>query len=185
MNTDKATPPDGAEPKPVAHEAAAESAEQVVADIAAISAELEDVKGRNLRLMADFQNYQKRSLQNELVARTEGVAKVASSVVGVLDHFDMALVQDPSKASVEQMLAGLRVIRDDLIKSLQSCGVSPITPAVNDEFLPGRHEAVMQQAVAGVDAGRVSIVLQSGYLLTTHGSERVLRPAKVAVAPTA
>jgi molecular chaperone GrpE (heat shock protein) len=43
----------------------------------------------------------------------------------------------------------------------------------------------MQQAVPGVESGRVSVVLQSGYLLVAHGTERVLRPAKVAVSPTA
>jgi len=153
------------------------------ADVPALQAELEEAKSRILRLMADFQNYQRRALQNEQVARAEGVAKVASGVVTVIDHFDLALTQDPAKATVEQILSGVRVIREELVKSLAQYGVSLIVPAKNDVFMPGRHEAVMQQAAEGVEPGHVAAAFQAGYLLTTHNSERVLRPAKVAVAP--
>ena len=153
------------------------------ADTTALQAELEEAKSRILRLMADFQNYQRRALQNEQVARAEGVAKVASGVVTVIDHFDLALTQDPAKASVEQILSGVRVIREELVKVLAQYGVSLIVPAKNDVFMPGRHEAVMQQAAEGVEPGHVAAAFQAGYLLTTYNNERVLRPAKVAVAP--
>jgi molecular chaperone GrpE len=155
------------------------------ADIIAVQAELDDAKGRILRLMADFQNYQRRALQNEQVARAEGVARVASSMVGVVDHFDFALNQSVGTATVEQVIAGVKVIRDELVKELSRHGVSLISPVKNDEFLPGRHEAVMQQPAEGVTPGHIAATFQTGYLLASNGSERVLRPAKVAVAPQA
>jgi molecular chaperone GrpE len=149
----------------------------------ALERELEDAKSRALRLMADFQNYQRRALQNEQTARSHGIGAIAMGVAGVIDHFDLALGQDVSKASAEQILAGVRVIRDELMKSLQQYGVSLIAPAKNDEFVPGRHEAIMQQAAEGAEPGNIVMCLQPGYTLKDSCGERVLRPAKVSVAP--
>lgn len=148
--------------------------------LAQLTAELDDAKARALRLMADYQNFQRRSHLNEDVAKQQGIASVVSSVVPVLDHFDLALMQDPSKASAEQIIAGVRVIREELLKALAQRGVGVIAPQPNDEFNPGRHEAVMQQPADGIFPGHIVQCYQLGYTL---GPERVLRPAKVVVAP--
>jgi molecular chaperone GrpE len=151
-----------------------------------LEAELEEAKNRTLRLMADFQNYQRRALQNEVVAKQQGVASVASTLTTVVDHFDTALAQTGTTASPEQILAGLKLIRDELVKGLAQHGVTPINPSPNEVFEPGRHEAVMQQKAEGVEPGHVVTTFQAGYALAGSGGvpERVLRPAKVVVAPT-
>ena len=151
-----------------------------------LEAELEEAKNRALRLMADFQNYQRRALQNEVVAKQQGIASVAMTLTTVVDHFDTALSQTSASASPEQILAGLKLIRDELVKGLAQHGVTSISPAPNDLFEPGRHEAVMQQKAQGVDPGHVVTTFQAGYALSGSGGvpERVLRPAKVVVAPT-
>ena len=153
---------------------------------ARLEAELEEAKNRTLRLMADFQNYQRRALQNEVVAKQMGVAAVATTLTTVLDHFDTALAQTSTAASPEQILQGLRLIREELAKALGQHGVSIINPAPNELFEPGRHEAVMQQKAEGVDPGHVVTTFQAGYALAGSGGvpERILRPAKVVVAPT-
>jgi molecular chaperone GrpE len=150
-----------------------------------LEAELDDAKNRTLRLMADFQNYQRRALQNEVVAKQQGVASVAGSVANVVDHFDTALAQTTKTASPEQILAGLRLIRDELVKSLAQHGVSQLNPQPGELFEPGKHEAVMQQKAEGIDPGHVVSTFQPGYTLASSGGtpERVLRPAKVVVAP--
>src|SRR5437899_4002982 len=157
--------------------------------IGQLEAELSDAQSRALRVMADFQNYQRRALQNEVVARQQGLGALATSVVGVVDHFDQALNQTPANPEAQQILTGLRVIRDELLKALQQHGVGLINPSPNEEFVPGRHEAIMQQTAEGIEPGHVVSTFQSGYTLagpagSPQGSERVLRPAKVAVAPT-
>jgi molecular chaperone GrpE len=154
--------------------------------IVQLEAELEDARNRTLRLMADFQNYQRRALQNEVVAKQQGVASVANTLTTVVDHFDTALSQTNKSASPEQILAGLRLIRDELVKGLAQHGVTPINPAPNEVFEPGRHEAVMQQKSEGIEPGHVVSTFQAGYALAGSGGvpERVLRPAKVVVAPT-
>jgi molecular chaperone GrpE len=104
---------------------------------------------------------------------------VVRQVIPVLDHFDLALAQDPSRMTVAAALDGLRIVRGELIKALERSGVELIQPKVGDAFDPHRAEAIMQQPADGVASGHVSMLLQPGYLL----GETVLRPAKVAVAP--
>jgi len=159
------------------------SARSFTDDFAKLQAELDEARSRALRVMADFQNYQRRALLNEQTARTEGAARVVSSIVGVVDHFDLALTQDPATATAEQIIAGVTVIREELLKVLAQNGVSLIRPAPNDEFTPGRHEAIMQQQAEGIEPGRVVALFQPGYALTTQAGERVIRAAKVSVSP--
>jgi molecular chaperone GrpE len=159
---------------------------ELQARIGQLESELEDARARALRLMADFQNYQRRALQNEIVAKQQGIGALAGGVVTVLDHFDTALGQTTGNAGAEQVLEGLRLIRDELLKVLNQHGVSVLNPQPGDLFEPGKHEAVMQQTAEGVEPGHVVSTFQSGYMLAGSGgvSERVLRPAKVVVAPT-
>lgn len=156
--------------------------------IAELEAELTDAKSRALRLMADFNNYQRRALQNEVAAEHQGAAKVVLSVVPVIDHFDHALAHDGANASAQQVLQGVKVIRDELLKALHAHGVRTITPARGEPFVPGRHEALMQQAVEGLAPGTIAQVFQCGFAIETPGGggaggtqERVVRPAKVVV----
>lgn len=153
--------------------------DQLSADLASLNAALQDANDKYLRMLADYQNYQRRSLQNEVVAKREGAKSVVSAVVPVIDHFDLALAQDTSKVSAEQIAQGVKIIRDELMKALATQGVSTIVPQKNDLFEPGKHAAVMQQPADGVESGHVVACFQAGYTF----NDQVLRPAKVSVAP--
>jgi molecular chaperone GrpE len=157
-------------------------AEQFASRIADLEQSLEAEKSKALRLMADFQNYQRRAFLNEVAARQRGVSEVASSVVGVVDHFDIALGYDSANATAAQVIEGVRVIREELLRALHKHGVSLVNPQPGDEFQPGRHEAIMQQATEGVEAGRIAKTFQAGYALKDGDAERIIRPAKVVVA---
>ena len=153
--------------------------DEVDAKLAELEAKLAEAEAARLRALADFQNYQRRALSNEQEAKVQGRTAVVQSLLTLLDHFDIALSQDHSKATAEQIVGGVKMIREEFIRVLQSHGVGLINPARGDEFTPGRHEAIMQQAADGVESGRVVSTFQMGYTL----GERVVRPAKVAVAP--
>lgn len=154
--------------------------ESLRADLAAASEARDEATAKAQRVLADFQNYQRRALASEREALEQGRRDVVRGILTVLDHFDLALSHDASAMSVEQLLDGVRAIRAELMKVLQGFGASVISPAAGEEFEPGRHEAVMQQAAAGVAPGRIAATLQAGYML----GDRVVRPAKVAVTPS-
>lgn len=171
---------DETEPKPTSTDARDDGMSDVEDRIAALERELDEAKSLRLRALADFQNYQRRSLQNEEEAKRQGAAGVLRTVIGALDHFDQALAQPVEKLSAEQAVAGLRLIRDEIVRALeQTHGVTVIRPDANEEFSPGRHEALAQLQREGVEPGRIVEVYQPGYAL----GDRVLRAAKVIVAP--
>lgn len=151
--------------------------------LARLESDFAEMQSKYLRTLADYQNSHRRALANEQEARVQARTGVVQSVLTVLDHFDLALGQDMTRATAEQIVAGVKVIRDELMKVLQSHGVGTINPAPGEEFNPERHQAIMQQSAQGIAPGRVVATYQVGYTISTGGAERVVRPAKVAVAP--
>jgi|SRR5690606_21941482 len=141
--------------------------------------ERDDLKERAVRALADFQNYQRRAALNEQEARRQGLSAIIHSLLAPLDHLDLALQQDESAVTAAQLKQGVQAVRDQFLHALASHGVEPIRPQPGDEFNPGHHEAMLEQPAEGVAPGHISQVFQTGYAL----GGRVLRPAKVAVAP--
>ncbi len=155
------------------------SGDAVDVKLAELEGKLAEAEAARLRALADFQNYQRRALANEQEAKVQGRTGVVQSLLSLLDHFDIALSQDHANATAEQILGGVRMIREEFIRVLQAQGVGLINPVRGDEFTPGRHEAIMQQSAEGVPSGHVVSMFQMGYTL----GDRVVRPAKVSVAP--
>lgn len=151
--------------------------------LAKLQSEFDDVQQRYLRTLADYQNSQRRAVQNEQEAKVQARSGVVQSLLSVVDHFDLALAQDPSKATAESVISGVKLIRDELMKVLQSQGVGLISPQPGDVFDPHRHEAIMHQAQEGIQSGHTVATFQVGFTITTGTGERVIRPAKVSVAP--
>lgn len=146
-------------------------------ELSAVKEELEQTQQRLLRVSADYQNYIRRANSNIEAARQEQLMDVAKSLLVVLDHFDRALEVDPAVTDTVSLLKGVQIVRDELLASLERFAIRKQRITSGDEFVPGRHEAVMQQQVPQMEAGRVAAVLQTGYEL----GDIVLRPAKVSV----
>ena len=68
-----------------------------------LMAERDEAIAAKLRAQADFANFQRRSVENEARARIGGLVQMTRALMPVLDHFDLALAQDHSKVTVEQM----------------------------------------------------------------------------------
>jgi len=163
------------------HNDAAEAvAEPTIEDrVAELEEKLAAAEEETLRARADFQNYQRRAMVNEREAREWGAAGVLESMITVLDHFDMALSQNPDKASAASILDGVQLIKGEMLRALGDHGVSVLSPEIGEDLNPGRHEAIGHQPAEGVASGAISRVMQPGYSI----GDRVLRPAKVFVAP--
>jgi len=160
-------------------DACAPEREEMKSALHALEAELAKAKEDTLRAVADFQNLQRRTMEQEPRLRMNAAGGVVRNVIPVLDNFDLALAQDPSRMTVEGAIEGLRMVRTELIRALERSGVELIQPKAGDAFDPHHAEAIMQQPVAGIASGHVSMTLQPGYRL----GDTVLRAAKVAVAP--
>jgi len=128
-----------------------------------------------LRLMADFQNYKRRSEKERAEIHAFANEKIVIQLLEVLDNFERALQQDTG--SDEQFRNGMVLILDQFKTVLSKSGVTEI-PADGSEFDPNFHHAIMMENRDSIKSGHVSEVLQKGY--TMNG--KVIRPAIVKVA---
>lgn len=152
--------------------------EDVAAALCELADERDAMEGNYRRALADLANLQRRMPAREQEVRQAAVKGVLAGFISVIDHFDHALAQNPETSSAEQILDGVKVIRDEFLRVLSNLGVTTIAPSVGDEFEPGKHEAIMQQATTDAEPGRIAATLQVGYALR----DWVVRPAKVALA---
>ncbi|MCA9284104.1 MAG: nucleotide exchange factor GrpE [Phycisphaerales bacterium] len=145
--------------------------------IAQLTVERDEAVAARQRALADFRNFQRRADEAEMRALTSGSARVVRSLIPALDHFDLALGQDLSTMSVQQLADGVRMVRDEISKTLETLGVARIEPKPGDDFDPTRHEAMMRQPSKDIPEGHVVATFQSGFAM----GDLVLRPAKVSL----
>jgi molecular chaperone GrpE len=132
---------------------------------------------RLARATAEFKNSQKR-LETEFDQRIQYAnSSLIRSLLPVLDNFERALSQDPSKADAATIMKGMQIVHDQLVSALKAQRVEEIAPQVGETFDPTKHEALMQKADDQYDEPTVTLLMQKGYTL----GGRTLRPAQVAV----
>ena len=152
---------------------------EIVALIARLAAQANTAEEGRMRALADFRNFQRRSIENEGRAKKEGLSGVIRSLLPALDHFDFALQSVGASATIEQVVTGVGMVRGEIVRALESNGVKIITADPRTSFEPGQHEAVgVKPFEAGDEAfevGSVAISIAPGYAL----GDVVLRPAKV------
>ncbi len=146
--------------------------------LAAAEAARDALDDKLKRMLADYQNLARRAQQNEVAARQYQLIEVAKQLVPVLDHFDNALGVDAEASSVEDLLKGVGIVRDELMRSLTGFGVVRLDVEVGEAFDPNRHEALMRQADTDIEPNHVTAQLQPGYML----NDVTIRPAKVSIA---
>ena len=132
----------------------------------------EDLNTKYLRLMADFQNYKKRTEKQKSEIHAYANEKI---VIEVMDNFERALGADASEG--DSFKQGIEMIFKQLSDVLTDAGVKEIE-AESTVFDPNFHNAVMMEDTDKVESGMVSEVLQKGYTL----NGKVIRPAMVKVA---
>jgi molecular chaperone GrpE len=146
--------------------------------LAELQRQVEERQQAYVRVLADFQNFQRRARENESRAREIGISFVARAIVPVLENMDLALGHNLRSLPADKLADGVTLLRTELLKALAQCGVDRIDPAAGDEFNPMLHEAVLEQPTGAVPPGRIAQCMQAGYRL----GDVPLRPAKVAVA---
>ena len=137
--------------------------------------QIEELKDKYLRTVAEFDNYKKRTLKEKTELILNGGAKTVAAILPVLDDFERAIADksDDPKAIKE----GIQNIFNKFVKSLESLGVKQIETKDKD-FDTNYHEAVAMVPGMGDDKkGKVVDCLQTGYTM----NDKVIRHAKVAV----
>ena len=160
-----------------------QSAESVAADtakanaeLAKLTADLEELRQTLLRRQADFDNYRKRIEKERFEDAKRATARLVEGLIPVIDGFEHALAAH-REAEYESYRKGFELIYKQLLDHLAKLGVERLDP-IGKPFDPHLHQAVDRAETKDHDAGKILQVFQPGYVF--HG--RVLRPAMVRVA---
>ncbi|MBP5295143.1 MAG: nucleotide exchange factor GrpE [Lachnospiraceae bacterium] len=139
-------------------------------------AKIEELNGRYLRLMAEFDNYRKRTDKEKASQFQDGEAKVLTNILNVVDSFERGMQSVPEEKRDDPVFQGMDKIYKQLMKTLTDLGVEPIN-AEGKPFDLTLHNAVMQVENDELEENTVAAELQKGY--TFKGT--VLRHSMVSV----
>lgn len=162
-----------------------------------LAAALQQLRDAHVRLQADFDNFRRRTREEEARRRLEATEQVLRDVLPVVDNMERALQaargdgSTPPEGALEGIRSGVELILQQLRGVLEKHGVTP-APGVGEPFDPRWHHAVAQETAeerSGAEGGAgesssaedaplvVVEEFQKGYIL----GGRAIRPSLVKV----
>lgn len=139
-----------------------------------IKAELEETTDRYKRLMAEFDNYKKRSAKEREGLYNSLLADIVSSVLPVMDNLEKAVA---TKTEDDNYKQGVEMVHKQLLDTLFNLGVEQIK-AVGETFNPEYHEAVSSVQDDNLGQQEIKEEFRKGYKI----GEKVIRHSMVVVA---
>lgn len=164
-------------------ETADDETEALKKALEAAKREIESLKDSRLRLMAEYENYKRRTQKEKDKLYGDSLADVTAAWLPVLDNLDRAALSasrldDKSEfEAIRQVAEGIELVRKQAVQSLDKIGVREIE-ALNKPFDPELHEAVMRVDSDDTDQEIVVEVFAKGYIF----GDRVIRHSVVKVA---
>ena len=145
--------------------------------IESVKAELEALKDKYLRAVAEFDNYKKRTLKEKTELILNGSEKTITSFLPILDDMERAIANADKATALQALEEGWELIFSKFVKVLNTLGVKKIE-TTDADFNVDYHEAVAMVPGFGDDKkGKVIDCIQTGYTL----NDKVIRHSKVAV----
>ena len=129
------------------------------------------------RARAEFANYKKRILRENIDIRQVARGEVIKLYLDIADDLERALQEKPEAGDGETWAEGIEIIFQKLRARLEVEGIKPMNP-IGEEFDPNIHEALMKEESEEFESGQIIEVIQEGYWI----GDKVLRPALVRVA---
>ena len=137
---------------------------------------IQELTDRLQRLMAEFDNYRKRTEKEKLAQYDLGVSGTVAKLLPMVDSFDRGLASVKDSDPESPVVAGMDLIYKQLQKAMEEIGVEPMN-AEGKPFDPNFHNAVLQVENDELESGTVAAELMKGYMY----KGKVVRPATVSV----
>jgi molecular chaperone GrpE len=142
-----------------------------------IKAELEEMKDKFIRKVAEFDNYKRRSAKERIELMQTAGRDVITDMLDVLDDCDRAQKQLDNSDNPEAIKEGVMLVFNKLRNTLQARGVKAME-TINKEFNPDLHDAVTEIAAPTEELkGKIMDEVMKGYYL----NDKIIRHAKVVV----
>ena len=139
--------------------------------------QISELTDRNMRLMAEFDNYRKRTEKEKAAMYGMGAKDVVEKILPVIDNFERGFSLVAEEDMEDPFTQGMEKIYKQFITVLEGLGVTPIE-AVGKEFDPNYHNAVMHVDDENYGENVVVEEFQKGYLY----KDSVVRHSMVKVA---
>ena len=152
-------------------------ADQIVDEIDLITQKCSDLNDKNLRLMAEFDNYRKRTLKERMDLLKTASEKVLVEMLPLVDDFERAMKAMETSEDIQSVKDGVDLIYTKFIAFLLQNGVKSI-PTENEVFNTDLHEAITTFPAPTEELkGKIIDCASKGYVL----NDKVIRYSKVVV----
>jgi molecular chaperone GrpE len=148
-------------------------------DAQRLNDELAELEARNLRLLADYENFRKRALRERQEAARYGSQNLVKDLLSVVDNLDRAIghARQSEGGDLQSLLQGVELVQREFTAVLAKHHVIEIE-AQGKPFNPALHEAMAQIDSDTAEPNTIIDVLEKGYQL----HDRLVRPSRVVVA---
>ena len=163
--------------EPVEEEAAAEPVEETD-ETEKLTAELDEQRDKYLRLMAEYDNYQKRTQREKAARYADAVIDTVAGILPIGDNLERALATEVTSEDAIKFKEGIEMVMKQFNDCLEKLGVTPIK-AEGEQFDPNLHNAVMHVEDESIDDNTVAEEFMKGYI---YNNDRVVRHSMVKVA---
>lgn len=137
--------------------------------------EFEEHKQQHLRVLAEYDNFRKRSQNEKNAIYNNAVSDTIQAILPIADNIERALSQE--NASAEDMRKGVEMIENQIVACFEKLGITEMGQ-VGETFDPNLHNAVAHIEDTTLGENVIAAVYQKGYML----GDRVVRHAMVQVA---
>lgn len=141
-----------------------------------VQKDLEDLKDRHLRKLAEFENMRKRAEREKSEYFRSALGNFLLDLFPISDSFHRALAHAPAEALETDFGQGVALIRRQIDELWKKYGVAEVD--TSGPFDPNLHEAVATERTDDIPKDTILEVLRKGYFL----NDKLLRPALVKVA---
>lgn len=146
-------------------------------EIEKLKAEIQELKDKYLRHVAEFDNFRKRTAKERLELIQTAGKEVITALLPVVDDCDRAEKQLQTSSDTEAIKEGVQLVFNKLRSTLQSKGLKPMK-SVGEEFNADQHEAITEiPAPNEALKGKILDEVEKGYYL----NDKIIRFAKVVV----
>ncbi len=154
----------------------ADSQANLAQEVETLTARVAELEDKNLRMMAEFDNYRRRTNKEKLALMETAGEKIFTEMLALVDDFERAQAAMQKTEDIESLRSGIELIHQKFITFLDKHDVHAIETE-NADFNTDEHEAITTFAAGEDKKGKVIDCTQKGYKL----GEKVIRFAKVIV----
>lgn len=137
---------------------------------------IKELEDRNLRQLAEFDNFRKRSEKEKAQMYDMGAGAIIEKMLPIVDNFERGIASIPEDQADTPLAQGMQMIYKQLMTELENLQVKPIE-AIGKEFDANLHNAVMQTESDEYESGFIAAELQKGYTY----KDKVIRHSMVSV----